>query len=485
MAKEKKSKKETRIVICEEVAIKEEEKKRSYYRYYEKGEIIFEPGRYVYKFNKEEGIISLLHIHSIVDEAQIENDEIEIREEDSFVLFGNKYVFSIDKEKLEEAKQYEVKSLKALLKEFLFSINENIFDVRIQINEERKKYLLRTFPELEQIIGHRNKQTEKRWIKFYNNMDLDFQVAVNLCILKILYLEIVEENSVITNIDKMALMGQCIDELDKKMSAIVPKGNARAQMDAPIGAISDIETKELIWNPLSKYEFRIEFFFFWNLVRNMLSLSYVPAVLVLLNKNPEAKIIIYFFLALIYMMAIVFSDEKQTDKLLQKINKGSDENEKKGYSSLYYGGMLISLTFIIFSIQLVDNEDILVSLTIIMKYLCADVVIAFVLLVMINAIISLIAVGATLFSATRLYQKKWGEISFNFKRIAKTFFWAIGLVCVYDIMSVTECLTNSKNINMNMFIRMWFFGVTAFVGIAKIIDIWKSREYYNSIEKEK
>lgn len=71
-------------------------------------------------------------------------------------------------------------------------------------------------------------------------------------------------------------------------------------------------------------------------------------------------------LSIVYLIALIFSDEKQMDKLL------CDAKEGINYEMLYYNGLIISVSFILFSIEMIIVPSNKVSVMV--KYLLLDVI---------------------------------------------------------------------------------------------------------------
>ena len=206
---------------------------------------------------------------------------------------------------------------------------------------------------------------------------------------------------------------------------------AHRQLNDYVDINIDEESKEIIWGANSLCEIRIEFSFFWSLVKNLLSLTYIPAIVLLLES--EKKIIIYILLAIVYIITLIFSDQKQTDKLLKYINK---EDKRVSYRGLYYWGMKISIIFILFSVELVLGK--IHELYSLIKFFFANYVIAFSLIVSVNLILSVFVMLITLLGGTPFYQRKWNYIKVFFVDIINLGMMILGIIFCCEIFNVKQ-----------------------------------------------
>ena len=258
----------------------------------------------------------------------------------------------------------------------------------------------------------------------------------------------------------MAVKNNCIDRLEIAFLAIEPNGNAKRQMDSYIGVDVDYKRKELVWGKTSPCEVRIEFSFFWSLIKNILSLIYVPAILLLLEN--KYKIFIYALLIFVYLIALIFSEERQTDKLIEAINKNG---ANISYGTLYYGGMMVSIVFILFSIEMILVPK--CDLKSIIQYILANIVSAFTVIIVFNSVLSFIVWGITKCSATKFYQQKWNNVKNMARKLVTTILFTLGTMSAYSMLNVKEFILND---NVNLKFIMFF--LTALVSLFNIMRVW-------------
>ena len=236
-------------------------------------------------------------------------------------------------------------------------------------------------------------------------------------------------------------------------------------MNSYLGIDVDRETKELIWGFMSPWELRIEFSFLWSLIKNIISLTYVPAVLLLLEN--EHKIPIYVMLVVVYLIALVFSDEKQTEKFLVYINRFDKEIS---YGTLYYWGLSVSITFIIFSIQMVVAPK--TDFISIIEYLLADVVGSYGVILLVNVILSLLSCAVTLWSATFFYQKKWNDVRKIIAKVIVTVIFILGCISWFDIMNIKVYFEEEQ---VEMPWEVFIFMMILLCAMLKMLAIWGDR----------
>ena len=373
------------VAMCKELNIKEE-RIQSYF-IQEKDTEIFVSGNYLYKKVDSGDVVSFstIYVQEVREYRENEDSPRKFEDNVSFIKVDDRLFVEINEETIIELENANKKKIKKIVKSIISEIKWELYFCSLESNEEREHYLIDVYysGDYEKFLLE-DKDVKDAWIKKINSIDLDLYQEINMHRLKDVLVEIIERNNALTNIDKIAIVSQCVDKLETAFLAIEPNGKAKRQMDSCIGVDVDYKSKELIWGYTSPCEVRIEFCFFWSLIRNILSLTYVPAILLLLDN--KYKLIIYGSLMVVYLIALWFSDQRQTDKLLDVFNK---ESKRIGYGTLYYSGLTISIVFLLFSIEMViaPKGDLLS----IIKYILIDVVGAYSIILIFNFILSMIS----------------------------------------------------------------------------------------------
>jgi len=369
----------------------------------------------------------------------------------------------MEEETVLEYKSADTKQFKKLLKQTLLDLGFLIRECRYFYGDERRKYLIDTYFVNPKEFEKHSSRDKHKWLKEVNGTELDLYNEINVRELKQMIEHLIQKNSVIVNKDKAALLDYCIEELDSVFYAIGPKRNARMLMDDYMGVRVDYKNKDLIWGYRTFYPIRLGFSFFWGMIKNILSLTYVPAIFLLLDN--DYKIPIYAMLSVVYLIAMVFSDEKQMDKLLSSVTnlKGSIS-----YGTLYYYGLLVSITFILFSVEMVimPSNDIFMLL----KYLLRDIVWSYVIVLMFNVVVTLFCWSITRLSATRLYQKMWKKIKGMLGKIIITIIYILGLFACGDILGGNDVSMLSFEGVLKW--EFWVLVMSYMAVITRIIALW-------------
>lgn len=432
-----KSRKRKMIAVCKLISIKEEE--TIYYEIRDDMKEIFSPGSYLNKSEKiDEGtIISGIYVERVVAWSGEIKNVVQINEKISFTKVDNKLIFEIKNEFIEELKKVNIKQFKRHISKALKHLSYTISECKYTISDERKEYLVNKYFDNPKEFEKAKTDLKERWLDDTNGNELNIYYEINLYKLKEIIDIAIKNNEAITNIDKIGLEDYCIEKIDRVFHAIDSKERARKLLNGPLGVDVDYKKKELIWNHMSPCEIRIEFSFFWSLFKNIFSLTYVPAVLILLDN--KYKMPIYVMLVVVYFITLLFSDEKQTDKILHKIN-----NEGRvGYGTLYYWGLIISITFIIFSVQMVVIPNLVIES--ILKYLLADMVGAYGIILVFNGILSTFSLIITLFTATYFYQKKWQYARHILATTVVTIIYSFGYIFLLDVVDIKRYIVGQKS----------------------------------------
>ena len=448
------------VAVCKELYIKEE-KFESYF--IEEENTIFKAGNYLYKRIQNEDTVtfSIIYVQEIRKYRKNEDHLLKIDDNMSFVKVDDSLFFELKESAIIQLETLNVREINKIIRKSIVEIKRSLSYYSYSLDEERIKYLkyiycFANYEDFETL----NKRSKENLLRKINSIDLDYYLEINIYRMKDILIAAIDKNSVLNNIDKMAVKNNCIDRLEIAFLAIKPNGNAKRQMDSYIGVDVDYKRKELVWGKTSPCEVRIEFSFFWSLIKNILSLIYVPAILLLLDN--KYKIFIYALLIFVYLIALIFSEERQTDKLIEAINKNG---ANISYGTLYYGGMMVSIVFILFSIEMILVPK--CDLKSIIQYKLANIVSAFTVIIVFNSVLSFIVWGITKCSATKFYQQKWNNVKNVARKLVTTILFTLGTMSAYSMLNVKEFILND-NVNLKFII----FFLTALVSLFNIIRVW-------------
>lgn len=447
---------EKKVALCKEVDIVD--KRIIYYPIDESMEDIFAAGTYLFRERMTEGekIISAIYVEDILFISQ--EKEVEDITGLCFREVDSKYVFPLGEEAVLEYKRADVNRFKKILKQTLTELKFLLESNRFLIDEDRKRYLIDTYFGVPENFEKNKETTKYKWLQEVNGNELALYYEINVRELKRKIELFINCNCVITNVDKIALRCYCFEKLEHVFYAIEPKNNARMQMNDYIGVHVDDKNKDLIWGYRTAYPIRLGFSFFWGLFRNILSLTYVPAVFLLLDK--DYKIPIYIMLSIVYLIALVFSDEKQMDKLLCNTPKNIN------YEALYYSGLMVSVTFILFSIEMVITPS--NKACVIVQYLLVGVVVAYAIILLLNGLLAIWCWIITICRATRFYRKKWKKVKHIVGNAIKTVIYFLGVASLADILEVYEYMGNNAELSWKFWVFFWVF----MTSVLRIIALW-------------
>lgn len=442
-----------RVAVCKELDIIDE--KTLYYPIEEKVEEIFIVNSYLFRecIVEETKTVSAIYVEDIIDVDQ------EMKVEDTkgvcFRKVDNEFVFSLEEEAIQEYKNANVKQFKKELKYTLAHLKLLIKYHRIFVCKERKKYLIDTYFGVPADFEKHGMEARNRWLQEANGTELDLYYGINIWELKRKIESFISDNDVIINIDKTALRCYCLEALDHVLYSIEHKRNARMQMDDYLGVHVEDKSKDLVWGYRTPYPIIMGFSFFWGLVKNILSLTYVPAIFVLLDN--EYKIPIYIMLSMVYLISLVFSDEKQMDKLLCNASKIIS------YERLYYSGLMISITFILFSIEMVSapSKDICV----VTQYLLIGVVVAYCIILLFNTLMAIMCWIITMCRATRFYRKRWKKVKCVTENVIKIVIYVLGVISLANILEISKYMSNE---NTELPWQCWVFLVVLMTSVLRI-----------------
>ena len=429
-----------------------------------------EKGQWIYKFKLEnmKSNVSVYQIIDFVEENEKVNAQICELEENEIIRPTQYHVsFRVSEEQTKYMLECTLKQLEQAIKDIFGEWKWMLVQAKLEkIDENRKKYLLNTFGIVSETEFHNRKQSaQMAWYKNFNAFDWNFMFAINLYELESNLEDIIEKNIMITNIDKFALEAKCREEVAHKIRKTFCIEEIKYQIDSPIGVHVYNETKEIVWGYMSPCEIKVEFSFFWTVVKSMLSLVYIPIV-VLMLQDKRIKIYMYIFLAMVYLVAIFFSEKDQVEKLAKY--KNPITNEEIHYVDLYYGGLILSLTFILFTLQLMQDNSMWI------RNLFADIILAFVIVVVFNMCLTLVVCGMILVNSIKDIREKSRCICTKISKLLKTVFWVWSVRCCFYVLDVQQYI--NEQIEKNIDYKFFAFMFCLMVAITKIAQIWCNRE---------
>lgn len=467
----KKEKNNKSIAVCKEISIKDEV--TIYYEISESMKKMFVPDIYLFReeTTDESSTMSAIYVDKIISDATDIQGIIKVNKNFLFRKIDGDYIFSMGEDIVQEYKSADAKQFKRLLRQTLLDIDFFIKECRCFYDDERRKYLIDTYFVSPNKFENHSSRDKYKWLNEINNTELDLYNEINVRELKKMIEHLVQENSVIIDEDKENLLNHCIEELDRVFYAIEPKRNARMLMDDYMGVHVDYKKKELIWGYRTFYPIRLGFSFFWAMIKNILSLIYVPAIFLLLDN--EYKIPIYAMLSVVYLIALVFSDEKQMDKLLSSDVKS---REHVSYGTLYYYGVLVSIIFILFSVEMVfmPSSDIYILL----KYLLMDIVCSYAMIFVFNIVVTIFCWSIMRLSATRVYRKIWKKVKGFFGKIIITIIYILGLLACGNILGVNAGMFSVASL---LTWRFWIFVMGYMAVIIRTIALWRQVIYKSGV----
>nr|WP_315024193.1 hypothetical protein [uncultured Aminipila sp.] len=239
--------------------------------------------------------------------------------------------------------------------------------------------------------------------------------------------------------ERKLLKDEFLDKIQNMSVSINRKGDARYQIDGYISISTSFDGQNIVFGMMSPLEFHINFFSFWNIIKNLLTVSYIPTILLLLDS--DKKIIIYSLLGLVYLITLIFSDEKQTNRIIEFINKTKQEqNGNTYYNDLFYIGMIVLLIFIFLTIQIICIANVTIKLF--FMYLIADYLLALISLAGIIFLLSLFFLVITFFTSTIFYITKLKKFNAFFIFGFKQLFLILSLSCLYYVLKLNENIGN-------------------------------------------
>lgn len=455
-----------KIILCREV--ENSDKEELYYKIPQEYLENVEEMQFVYFIKKELGCkkVSFAQIVKIYNSLNF-NKKVEIhtlKEQEMIYLVSKEFIFYPI---LEDCILNSISEINQIFTLMIKELSYEIKKARMQpVLDIRKKYLLSLFWDEEQEeFDLRSKRFKNTWLKRFNGFDLDFVHIINLYILKEKIHKLIDLDQTESEKERRFLKDKFTDKIKNMSISINKKGNARYQMDGYISIITSFDGQDIVFGMMSPLEFHLNFFWFWNIIKNLLTVSYIPTIILLLES--DKKIIIYLLLGLVYLITLILSDEKQTNRIIEFINKSRQEqNNGTYYNDLFYIGMIILLMFIFLTIQIICIANITQEIKLFFMYLIADYLLALITLVGIIFLLSLLFWGITLFTSTIFYITKFKKLRcfciFGFKQI----FLLLSLACLYNVLKLNENINNLQPQTWKIII----FSLSGFLCLSKISE---------------
>ena len=412
----------------------------------------------------------LYYILDIIDTDDANITELrEQHDKSCFFSVNEKYIYNLNlcAVSLDSRKEFE-----NYIESALFGI-ENFFErlKKCDIDEERKSYLKRRYIFEEDDFQNNSDSLNMNWYSELNVFDYDLDQIFSIHKLCMNLINIIGKTDDINNIDKIALEGIFVKKCKGKICKVIPNGKIKSILDKPPTIYSDEKTKDIVWNYRTTAEFRINFHFLWDLIKNILALIYVPLILVLLKEGINNKIYLYSVLAVVYVMALFFSNEKQTDRLMHFFSK---REKTINYATLFVHGMYVSIFFLIFSIEMIYG--LIDSKINLFMYLCSDVLLTFA-----------IAYCGLLFCCglpcilikleySQFLTENWCCIFSVIKKLIVTFIYLASFVAIFLLLGGDDYIETVTMPPDNFFV--YIFLAFMFV-IIRIMSVWMKKDKVN------
>lgn len=430
-----------KIMMCKEISYKQNNNETYYYKVPDELCKSVKQGDFIYVIHDhmEKRSVTIAQIKQI--EEYISSDykfELSmLSDNDKIYLVSEEYFLVPIKEEIQKYYTDSDKKLKNTLNILIKSLDLKMSDFRNEpLSEERKNYLIKMFyAEDEDQFNNMKEQKQTRWFKVFNDFELDFVHMINLYSLKETISKVIEMNKTLADKEKILIKEKYFNRLDIKMSSINLKGINRYKLNQEIGLDISDDYQNIIFGRLTKFEYYLNFFSFWNIIKSLLTVSFIPIVVVLLNS--DKKIIIYAILGFVYLITTVLSDKKQTDNTIDFMNQIRWKmNKKASYGELFYIGVIVVLVFIFFSFQLIFLPNAVDSLKNILFYISCDILLAFTSVVLIIISMELLIYLISEISATIFFTEKIIKFSAYFWIFFKMAFWIVSDYCIYNLFEI-------------------------------------------------
>lgn len=438
-----------KIMVCKELSWSEDDNNKvHFYRVPEEwGESVGEGG-FIYLVGigtekLEFAIGQIIKIDDFINVDEQLNVE-ELSEDKKIYHITEEYFLTPVEKDIQEHGNDSIKELSKFLNILIKGLDIEMFFIRRRpLNNKRKEYLLKLFYYKSVEEFYKQSQKDKnQWFREYNGFELDFVHMVNVYKLKGSICQLIETNKTISENDKVVLKKEYSERLDILVSSIGHKGITRYKENKIVGIDLSSDGKSIILGKFTPLELYINLFSFWNMVKSLLTISFIPILVGLLAS--DKKIIIYSLLGVVYLITLILSDEKQVDNIVAfmnqvKLYKYSETN----YYALFYFGAVALLVFVIFSIQVLFLPNMVNGIGTFAMYLIGDILFAFVVLLGILTVMELFFYLIATIRSKIFYIKRSKKFSAIFLLCFKIIFWAVSVCCIYNILGINKYLFNN------------------------------------------
>lgn len=470
-----------KVMICKELLLNKEDTKSEirYYKVPEEWKEGIVEKRFIFIVNKETekqniSIFQIIKTENFVNFNQQNNITI-LSENEKIYLVSEDFLFNQSIKIVKEYYNYTIEELRKFFNILIKDLKCKISDARKKPpHNKRTKYLLKMFSDKSFDEFCKSPESYKNeWFNTFSNYELDHIHTINLYYIKQTISQLIEMNKIISNIDKKSLKGEYLNKLEMISSSIILKGHARYQIGGSIGIDTSSDGKCLVLGKMSSWEAHIRFVTIWNSIKNLLTVSFIPILIVLVGS--DEKIIIYCLLAIVYIITLILSDEKQTDHVIIFINQIKWNKERKtNYATLFYLGLAVVFAFIIFSIQIVNLPSIVKSVRNFVMYLAGDILLAHTTLFLLLILGSVFFWLITVIPSTIFYIKRAEKFNTVFSFCFKTAFWILSDYCLFYTLEINKYFYSSQPLEWR-FLVFWMALMISLLKIAQNIVEFRKR----------
>jgi hypothetical protein len=438
-----------KIMVCKKISCIENDDEILFFKLPDRWEDSVDEGQFIYILNEEQeksyiDIAQITEIDSFKN-TKDQNNIVNLSENRKICLVSEEYFIPLRKKIMKKHHKYSVKELRKYFKTLLIDLKEKMENARFSpLDDKRKEYLLKLFYGVEIDKFYKLSKREKsKWFYESNNFELDFVHIINLYKLKDTIIDSIEMNNTISDEDKLTLKSEYLNELEMLSTSISRKGITRYKSNEAIGIDFSSDGKNIILGKLTDFEFYLSLASYWNIVKNLLTVSFIPILVVLLDS--EKKIIIYSFLGVVYLITLILSDEKQSENIIAYMKQiGWKEDRRSNCGRLFLFANITLLVFIIFSIQIVYMPKIIASTESVAMYLIGDILFATTVFTLAVVLVEFFFYLITHITSTLLYIKRAKLFSAIFLFCIKEVFWVLSVYCLYYILGINRYFNNSK-----------------------------------------
>lgn len=470
----------SKIMICKRLSTDEDRNDEICYEIPDKLEGKVKEGEFIYIVSKEaeRQEVRIAQVIKLIKPKFTDTNITNLSDNEKIHLVSREYFKRPATDNIEEYCNYSIQELKKFIKNLIDELEIEMYFCRTNpINDRRREYLLEIFynRKIDEFYL-RKTEFKAKWFRGFNNFELDLVHMLNLFNLKEFIDGIIDENNLITETEKVSIKEELLKDLGTLTKSINLKGINRFKLDDVIGIDFSEDGKNIVLGRLTSFELYLNFFSFWNIIKNLLTVSFIPVLVALLDS--DKKIVVYSFLGVVYLIALVLSDEKQTEYIITFMRQiGWSKKKQQSYGLLLRFGLVAVFVFAIFSIQIVYIPEI-VNVKTFAQYLIGDCILAIISLFFIVVFIELLLSAVTAIISTVFFLKRAEKLTAIFLLCLRTIFWILGVFCVYHIFE------------LNLFdyekISEWRFGIfVVIVTIAFIAIINSIFEFRGKMKKVK